>query len=76
MHAIYDGEVLRPEQPLDLEKNTRVRITIEAKQIKPRKRKKGKSFLQTAREIKIRGPKDWSQRVDDYLYGKDKDGET
>lgn len=27
--ATYDGEVLRPDQPIELEPNTRVRITIE-----------------------------------------------
>lgn len=29
IEAVYDGEVLRPEEPLELQANTRVRITIE-----------------------------------------------
>ena len=29
VEAVYDGEVLRPKEPVDLEPNTRVRITIE-----------------------------------------------
>jgi hypothetical protein len=29
LHAIYDGEVLRPEETSDLQPNTRYRITIE-----------------------------------------------
>lgn len=29
LHAIYDGEVLRPEVKSDLQPNTRYRITIE-----------------------------------------------
>jgi predicted DNA-binding antitoxin AbrB/MazE fold protein len=28
--AIYDGKVLKPEEPLDLEPNVHVRITIES----------------------------------------------
>ena len=30
IEAIFDGLVLRPEEPLDLEQGTRVRITVEA----------------------------------------------
>jgi hypothetical protein len=30
LDAVFDGEVLRPEEPLELQPNTRVRITIEA----------------------------------------------
>lgn len=29
VEAVYDGEALRPDEPLDLQPNTRVRITIE-----------------------------------------------
>ena len=29
LHAVYDGEVLRPEEPVQLEPNTRVRVTVE-----------------------------------------------
>ncbi|MGH8569210.1 MAG: antitoxin family protein, partial [Gammaproteobacteria bacterium] len=32
LEAIFDGKVLRPERPLTLEPNTRVRITIETAQ--------------------------------------------
>jgi predicted DNA-binding antitoxin AbrB/MazE fold protein len=67
LEAIFDGEVLRPDEPIELEPNTRVRITIE-----PTTRsseKKGRSFLQIARSLKLEGPPDWSERLDDYLYG-------
>jgi len=30
LEAIFDGEVLRPDEPLKLEPNTRVRLTIES----------------------------------------------
>jgi hypothetical protein len=66
LEAIFDGETLRPEQPLDLPRNMRVRITIETPEpvaAAPR------SFLQTARALKLEGPSDWSEKVDDYLYG-------
>ncbi len=67
LHAIYDGEVFRPEKPLDLEPNIRVRITIETSQGKAQK---GHSFLETARSLKLEGPSDWSVHFEDYLYGK------
>ena len=66
LEAVYDGEVLRPDEPIELEPNTRVKITIETAE---RPRAKSKSFLQTARSLKLQGPADWSARLDDYLYG-------
>ncbi|OGP64351.1 MAG: hypothetical protein A3K22_00530 [Deltaproteobacteria bacterium RBG_16_42_7] len=67
LHAIYDGDVLKPEEPLDLRPNIRVRIMIEAVDVKTAK---GNSFLQTARSLKLNGPSDWSANLEDYLYGK------
>ncbi|HEX2224864.1 MAG TPA: antitoxin family protein [Thermoanaerobaculia bacterium] len=29
LEAVFDGEVLRPEEPLEIDANTRVRITLE-----------------------------------------------
>jgi predicted DNA-binding antitoxin AbrB/MazE fold protein len=29
MNAVFDGEVFRPDEPLDLPPNTKVRLTIE-----------------------------------------------
>lgn len=63
--AIFDGEVLRPVEPLDLQPNTRVRLTIEVKQEK----KEAYAFLHTARSLNLEGPSDWSTRIDEYLYG-------
>ena len=67
LHAVYDGKVFRPEKPLDLKPNIRVLITIEASEGKT---PKGRSFLQTARSLKLEGPSDWSVHLEDYLYGK------
>jgi predicted DNA-binding antitoxin AbrB/MazE fold protein len=67
LHAIYDGKVFKPEKPLNLEPNIRVRITIETSHGKTIQRR---SFLQTARSLKLEGPPDWSVHLEDYLYGK------
>ncbi len=66
LSAVYDGKVFWPEEPLDLSPNTRVKLTVDAiKKSKPQK----KSFLQTACSLKLDGPKDWSAKLEDYLYG-------
>jgi predicted DNA-binding antitoxin AbrB/MazE fold protein len=67
LHAIYDGKVFRPEKQLDLKPNTRVCMTIEVSEGEPLQRR---SFLQTARSLKLEGPSDWSGHLEDYLYGK------
>ena len=67
LHALYDGKVFRPEEPLDIKPNIRVRITIETTDVKTPKRR---SFLQTARSLRVKGPADWSVRLEDYLYGE------
>ncbi len=60
--ATYDGEVFRLDEPIELEPNTRVRISIEtAKPII----KKRNSFLKTARSLNLQGPPDWSARFED-----------
>lgn len=66
--AIYDGKVLRPDEPIELEPNTRVRITIE--KTKPIVNKK-RSFLRTALSLNLQGPPDWSARFEKYLYEKE-----
>lgn len=67
IEAVFDGEVLRPEEPLELQPNTRVRITIEESATV---KSKPNSFLRTARSLNIEGPSDWSERIEEYLYGK------
>ena len=71
LEAVFDGEVLRPEEPVELEPNTRVRITIEA--VAPTTAK-ARSFLRTAQSLHLEGPSDWSERIDDYLYGSERNG--
>ena len=72
LEAIFDGEVLRPDEPIELEPNTRVRLTIESLDTSE---KQPKSFLQTARALNLQGPSDWSTRLDEYLYGIEGDGQ-
>ena len=70
MTATFDGEVLRPDEPVGLEPNTKVRITIEEAE---RPANKTLSFLDTAASLNLEGPSDWSARFEDYLYGRDTD---
>jgi len=65
--ATYDGEVLRLDEPIELEPNTRVNVTIET--TRPIV-KKNRSFLRTALSLNLQGPSDWSARLEDYLYKK------
>ncbi len=66
LHAIFDGKVLRPEEPVDLELNARYLVTIESKEAIDKK-----SVWEVLSEFsgKVEGPKDWSQEHDHYLYG-------
>ena len=66
LDAIFDGSVFRPDEPIELEPNTRVRITIEPAAASAQR---SESFLRVARSLNLDGPPDWSSRLDEYLYG-------
>lgn len=66
LEAIFDGKVFHPDEPPELEPDTRVRITIETTDTP---KTPPASFLATARALKLKGPPDWSARLDEYLYG-------
>jgi predicted DNA-binding antitoxin AbrB/MazE fold protein len=66
IEATFDGKVLRPDEPLELAPNTRVRIAIE--EVLPDSHE-APSFLEVARSLRIEGPPDWSANLDKYLYG-------
>jgi hypothetical protein len=66
LQATFDGQVLRPDEALELEPDTRVQITIRTLN---KGTSTGSSFLKTARKLKLDGPSDWSSRLEDYLYG-------
>jgi len=66
IEAVFDGNTLRPDEPLELAPNTRVRLTIEL----PSSTETPPSFLRTARSLELDGPADWSANLEEYLYGK------
>ena len=68
LEAVFDGTALQLEAPLNLAAGTRVRIIVEsvlADEVKP-----PKTFLKTAQSLKIQGAPDWSEKIDQYLYGE------
>jgi len=71
IEAVFDGVTLRPDEPLDLPPNTRVRVTIES----PATTGEPTSFLDTARGLTLSGPPDWARNLEAYLYGHKADRE-
>ena len=69
IEAVFDGVALRPDEPLELPPNTRVRLTIESL---PAPGEAG-SFLRTARNLRLTGPADWSANLETYLNGNKPD---
>ena len=66
LEAVFDGTVLRPDEPIELEPNTRVRLVLETM---PQATQEPASFLRTARSLQLDGPPDWSNNLDSYLSG-------
>lgn len=67
IEALFDGTTLHPEVPLNLKAGTRVRIIVES--VLP-DAKKPKTFLQTAKSLRLEGDPNWSVNIDQYLYGE------
>ena len=68
LYATFDGQVLRPEGPISIPPNTRVRLLLEPAE--PESASAASlSFLGVARSLGLEGPPDWSARLNDYLYG-------
>jgi hypothetical protein len=72
IEAFFDGKSIVPTEPVDLEPNTRVRITVEP--VAEEKPPEG-SFLRTAQSLNLEGPSDWAANLHEYLYGEDRVGE-
>lgn len=64
--AVFDGQVLRPDAPLNLEPNTRYVITVE-----PVPSADAWDVLEKLAGT-ITAPSDWSSEHDHYLYGTPK----
>jgi len=88
--AIYDGQNLVPDEPLELPPNTRVTLTVHpedpgaepvetALALSPATAENGeprkKSFADAIKRYTVNGPRDWSERVDYYL-GRDLSGDA
>ncbi len=67
LEATFDGQVFRPVETIELQPDTRVQLVVT---VRGSSEEKPKSFLRTARSLKLKGPKDLSARIDDYLYGE------
>ena len=65
LEATFDGHVFRPVASVELLPDTRVQLVVT---VKATTDEEPASFLRTALSLKLNGPKDWSSRVDDYLY--------
>ena len=72
LEATFDGEVFRPTEAVELQPNTRVQLIVTET---PPIEDKPTSFLRVARSLRLSGPADWSDRLDDYLYGGAKFGD-
>jgi predicted DNA-binding antitoxin AbrB/MazE fold protein len=68
--AIFDGEVLRPDQPLDLASNQRYLITIETETTNS-KIVDGWDVIEALAGT-VDAPTDWAIEHDHYLYGTPK----
>jgi predicted DNA-binding antitoxin AbrB/MazE fold protein len=68
IEAVFDGKVFLPNEKVTLEPNTRVQILVN---VEPPTETESKSFLSVARSLRLQGPKDFSEKVDEYLYGGD-----
>ena len=68
LHVIFDGKVLRPEEEVDLEPNTRYIVTIE------REERDEPDLWDVLSELAgtVEGPQVWSEQHDHYLYGTPK----
>jgi len=68
--AVFDGDVLRPDTPLDLEANKRYIITIETE---PDTVTEGDAWdVLEAMAGTVEAPADWGSEHDHYLYGTPK----
>jgi predicted DNA-binding antitoxin AbrB/MazE fold protein len=68
IEAVYDGAVFHPANPLALEPNIRVRLTIETF---PQITESAESFLRVACSLDLDGPTDWATNLEAYLYDRE-----
>lgn len=66
IEAIFDGQAIRPQTPLAIAPNTRLRVTIETIDAAP---VTAPSFLRVARTLDLDAPPDFATTIDTVLYG-------
>jgi hypothetical protein len=64
LEATFDGTSLHLSEALDLEPNTVVRVTIETLDAPL-----PNDFLSVCLAANLDGPTDWSENLEEYLYG-------
>ncbi|MGD9894916.1 MAG: antitoxin family protein [Dehalococcoidia bacterium] len=70
VHVIFDGEVLRPEEPLDLQPNARYHVIIESSSETP---EQGTGMLDDILELAVDfGIPDLAAQFEHYMYGAPK----
>jgi hypothetical protein len=82
VQARFDGEAFYPEEPMLIAPDTTVLLTVETPEKAEAERSDEEgavtgmgepySFLKLARSLNLEGPEDWSENLDDYLYGDKK----
>ncbi|MGH2584370.1 MAG: antitoxin family protein [Dehalococcoidia bacterium] len=70
--ATYDGEVLRPQEPIDLEPNKSYRVTIEEDVEQPQAHEMPEVFRRILARARDLGVGDLAEQHDHYLYGTPK----
>jgi len=74
IEATFDGTVFRPVEPIQLEPNSIVRLTVE--KLLPGKTGRPYASLDLLASLKLEGPADWSANVAKYLYGEEPPSES
>lgn len=66
LKAIYDGKVFRPEGLVKIPTHSSVQLTVQTSPAK--KKAKPYSLLRKVAAMKLKGPNDFSENLDEYLY--------
>lgn len=68
--ATFDGQVFRPDEPIDLKPNTKAKIIIEEKLVGEKKKRSRKPYawVDLALAANLDLPADYALNIDDYLY--------
>ncbi len=66
--AVRNGTIEIPEAYQEAMQQTQ---TVQVTLVNPRR---NRTFLQTARSLELEGELDWSEKIDQYLYGENSSG--